>query len=77
MSAAKDKIMSVRLNGDLHQRLKMRLASEGTTFQAKMEELLSAYLDSPEASSAEISHQVSLAKEVIERYATAMRELAR
>jgi plasmid stability protein len=77
MSAAKDKIMSVRLNGDLHQRLKMRLASEGTTFQAKMEELLSAYLDSPEASSAEISRQVSLAKEVIERYAPAMRELAR
>ena len=77
MNAAKDKIMSVRLKKDLHQRLKMRLASEGTNFQAKVEELLSAYLDGPEANSAEISRQVSLAKELMQRYAPAMRELAR
>jgi plasmid stability protein len=77
MNAAKDKVMSVRLNGDLHQRLKMRLASEGTNFQAKVEELLSAYLDGPEVNSPEISRQVSLAKDLMQRYAPAMRELAR
>ncbi len=77
MSVTKEKMMSVRLPGDLHQRLKMRLASEGTNFQTKMEELLVAYLDGPEADSAEISRQVSLARELMQRYAPAMRELAR
>ena len=67
----------MRLDSDLHQRLKMRLASENTTFQAKVEELLIEYLDGPETDRAEISRQVSLARKLMQRYAPAMRELAR
>ena len=73
----KEKVMSVRLDGDFHQRLKTRLASEGSNFQSKVEELLAEYLDGPEADREEISRQVALAREVMQRYAPAMRELAR
>lgn len=75
--ATKDKMMSVRLTGDFHQRLKTRLALEGTNFQSKVEELLSEYLDGPEEGREEISRQVEAAREVMRRYAPAMRELAR
>ena len=39
--------------------------------------LESEYLDGPEADREEISRQVALAREVMQRYAPAMRELAR
>jgi len=77
MSPTKEKVMSVRLEGDFHQRLKIRLASEGSNFQSKVEALLAEYLDGPEADREEISRQVALAREVMQRYAPAMRELAR
>jgi plasmid stability protein len=71
------KMMSVRLDGDLHRRLKVRLAAEGTNFQSKVEALLLGYLDGPETDRTEISRQVELAKEILQEYAPAMRELAR
>ena len=77
MIATKEKMMSVRLRSEFHQRLKTRLASEGTNFQTKVEQLLTEYLDGPEADREEISRQVALAREVMQRYAPAMRELAR
>ena len=78
MTPTKDKVMmSVRLDGDFHQRLKTRLASEGSNFQSKVEDLLTQYLDGPDADRAEIARQVALARNVMQRYAPAMRELAR
>jgi len=78
MTPTKEKVMmSVRLDGDFHQRLKTRLASEGSNFQSKVEDLLTQYLDGPDADRAEIARQVALARKVMERYAPAMRELAR
>ena len=78
MTPTKEKVMmSVRLDGDFHQRLKTRLASEGSNFQSKVEDLLTQYLDGPDADRAEIARQVALARNVMQRYAPAMRELAR
>jgi hypothetical protein len=77
ISPIKEKVMTVRLEGEFHQRLKTRLASEGTNFQSKVEKLLVEYLDGPEQDREEISRQVALAREVMQRYAPAMRELAR
>jgi len=77
MSPLKEKVMTVRLEGEFHQRLKVRLASEGTNFQSKVQALLAEYLDGPEQDREEISRQVALAREVMQRYAPAMRELAR
>jgi hypothetical protein len=77
MSLLKEKVMTVRLQGEFHQRLKTRLASEGINFQSKVEALLVEYLDGPEEDREEISRQVALAREVMQRYAPAMRELAR
>jgi len=69
--------MTVRLTDDLHRRLKMRLAEEGTNFQAKVEELLIEYLEGPAEDREEIARQVAIAREGMRRYAPAMRELAR
>jgi hypothetical protein len=77
MTATKERMMSVRLEAEFHHRLKTRLVSEGTNFQSKVKELLSGYLDGPEADREEISRQVALARKVMQRYAPAMRELAR
>ena len=77
MIPTKEKVISVRLKGDFHQRLKTRLASEGSNFQSKVEELLAEYLDGPAADHEDIARQVALAREVMQRYAPAMRELAR
>jgi hypothetical protein len=77
MTLTSEKMMSVRLPADVHQRLKTRLASEGTNFQSKVEELLTEYLDGPAADREEISRQVTVARELMRRYAPAMRELAR
>jgi hypothetical protein len=77
MTATKEKMMSVRLEGEFHHRLKTRLVSEGTNFQSKVKEMLTEYLDGPEADRAEISSQVAAARKVMQRYAPAMRELAR
>ncbi len=77
MTLTSEKMMSVRLPADFHQRLKTRLASEGTNFQSKVEELLTEYLDGPAADREEISRQVTVARELMRRYAPAMRELAR
>ena len=74
---ATDKVMTVRLNVDFHHRLKTRLALEGSSFQNKVEELLAEYLDGPEVNREEVSRQVAMAREVMKRYAPAMRELAR
>jgi hypothetical protein len=42
-----------------------------------VKELLTEYLDGPEADREEISRQVAAARKVLQRYAPAMRELAR
>lgn len=73
----REKMLSVRLEPSLHLRLKTKLAAEGTSFQAKVEELLTVYLDGPDDDREMVAHQVSLAREVMKRYAPAMRELAR
>ena len=77
MTTTKDKMISVRLTGDFHPRLKIRLAFEGASFQSKVEDLLTEYLDGPEEDREEISRRVALAREAMRRYAPPMRELAR
>ena len=77
MTPAKEKVMTVRLDPAFHQRLKTRLASDGTNFQAKVEALLAEYLVGPEEDREELARQVALARDVMKRYAPAMRELAR
>ena len=77
MNTTKEKVMTVRLDSDLHHRLRVRLAADDTNFQAKVEALLIEYLDGPGVDREEVARQVALAREVMQRYAPAMRELAR
>ena len=72
-----NRVMTVRLEASFHQRLKTRLASEGTNFQAKVAALLVEYLDGTGEDRDEVVRQVAIAREVMRRYAPAMRELAR
>ena len=69
--------MTVRLDISFHCRLKARLAADGTTFQAKVEDLLRTYVEGPPERRENIARQVALAREGMRRYAPAMRELAR
>jgi hypothetical protein len=68
---------TVRLELSFHRRLKARLAADGTNFQAKVEELLREYVDGPVEQRDDIARQVAIAREGMQRYAAAMRELAR
>lgn len=69
--------MTVRLERNFHQRLKTKLAAEGTNFQAKVQAMLDEYVDGPAGDREEIARQVALAREGMRRYAPALRELAR
>ena len=71
------KTLTVRLEETFHRRLKAKLASEGTNFQAKIETMLQEYVDGPAEDREEIARQVELAREVMRRYSPALRELAR
>jgi len=71
------KTLTVRLEETFHRRLKAKLASEGTNFQAKIETMLHEYVDGPAEDREEVARQVDLARDVIRRYAPALRELAR
>ena len=71
------KTLTVRLDSNFHRRLKARLATEGTNFQAKVEALLREYVDGPAEQRDDIARQVEIAREAMRRYAPAMRELAR
>lgn len=68
---------TVRLEPEFHRRLKQRLAADGTNFQAKVEELLRSYVDGPAEQRQDIARQVAIARQGMERYTAAMRELAR
>ena len=68
---------TVRLEATFHRRLKARLAADGINFQAKVEELLREYVDGPAARRDDITRQVAIAREGMQRYSAAMRELAR
>jgi len=71
------KTLTVRLDSNFHRRLKARLATEGTNFQAKVEALLREYVDGPAEQRDDIARQVEIEREAMRRYAPAMRELAR
>jgi hypothetical protein len=71
------RVMTVRLERNFHQRLKTKLAAEGTNFQAKVQAMLDEYVDGPAGDREEIARQVALAREGMRRYAPALRELAR
>lgn len=68
---------TVRLESGFHRRLKARLAADGTNFQAKVEELLREYVEGPAVERDDIARQVAIAREGMQRYSIAMRELAR
>ena len=68
---------TVRLESKFYRRLKVRLAADGTNFQTKVEELLREYVDGPADQRDEIARQVAIAREGMQRYSAAMRELAR
>jgi hypothetical protein len=68
---------TIRLDKAFHQRLKAKLLTEGTNFQAKVLDLLQEYVDGPAVNRDEVRRQVELARQAMRRYAPAMRELAR
>jgi predicted HicB family RNase H-like nuclease len=65
------KTLTVRLDRDLHRRLRAKLLADGTNFQRKVQEMLEDYADGPAEDREEI------AREAMRRYAPALRELAR
>ena len=78
MSAEKRaKTITIRLDEEFHRRLMARLASEGTKFQTKVEQMLEEYMNGRSADREEIARQVEIAREGMRRYAPALRELAR
>jgi hypothetical protein len=54
-----------------------RLAADGTNFHTKVEELLRDYVDGPAGQPDDIARHVAIAREAMQRYAPALRELAR
>ena len=77
LGTEEQKTTTVRLEPTFHRRLKARLAADGTNFQAKVEELLREYVDGPAAQREDIARQVAIAREGMQHYSAAMRELAR
>lgn len=73
----KSKTLTIRLDAKFHRRLKARLLSDGTNFQAKVQAMLEDYVDGPAEEREQITRQVAIAREAMRRYAPAMRELAR
>jgi hypothetical protein len=71
------KTLTIRLDENFHRRLKARLLADRTNFQVKVQAMLQDYVDGPAEEREEIARQVALAREVMRRYAPAMRELAR
>ena len=71
------KTLTIRLEEKFHRRVKAKLASDGTNFQAKVEAMLHEYVEGPAEDRAEIARQVDLARDVMRRYSSALRELAR
>lgn len=71
------KTLTVRLDENFHRRLKAKLLSDGTNFQAKIQAMLEDYVEGPVEEREQIARQVAIAREGMRRYAPAMRELAR
>jgi len=69
--------VTIRLDEELHRRIKAKLAGENTTFQNKIQSMLEEYVDGPAADREVIARQVEVARKAMQRYAPAMRELAR
>jgi hypothetical protein len=69
--------LTIRLDVNLHRRLRAKLLAEGTNFQSKIQGMLEEYVDGPAAEREEMTRQVQIAREAMRRYAPAMRELAR
>jgi hypothetical protein len=57
--------------------LMAKLATEGTKFQAKVQEMLEEYMDGPVADREKMARQIEIAREGMRGYAPALRELAR
>jgi plasmid stability protein len=75
--ASKLKTVTIRLDENLHRRLKVKLIADGTNFQAKTRAMLEEYVDGSGEEREEIARQVAIAREAMRRYAPAMRKLAR
>ena len=75
--ASELKTVTIRLDENLHRRLRAKLLADGTNFQAKVHAMLEEYVDGPAEEREEIARQVAIAREAMRRYAPAMRELAR
>lgn len=71
------KTLTIRLSQDFHRRLKAKLLTDGTNFQAKVQAMLQDYVDGSAHEREETARQVAIAREAMRRYAPAMRELAR
>ena len=71
------KTLTVRLDSEFHRRLMAKLATEGTKFQTKVQEMLEEYMDGPVADREKMARQIEIAREGMRRYAPALRELAR
>jgi hypothetical protein len=71
------KTLTVRLDAEFHRRLMTKLATEGTKFQAKVQDMLEEYVDGPPADRERMARQIEIAREGMRRYAPALRELAR
>jgi DNA anti-recombination protein RmuC len=77
MAETRTKTVTIRLNEELHRRLKAKLAAEGTNFQQKVETLLHEYLEGPASQRNELRRRVELLRQTIHEYEPALRELAR
>lgn len=71
------KTLTIRLDENFHRRLKARLLADGTNFQVKVQAMLQDYVEGPAEERTEIARQVGIARQAMQRYAPAMRELAR
>jgi hypothetical protein len=77
MRAERLKTMTVRFDEGFHRRLRAKLLSDNTSFQAKVQAMLHEYVDGPAEQRDEIARQVAIARDAMRRYAPALRELAR
>lgn len=70
------KTITLRLPEDLHRRAKVKVATEHTTLQHVLEEAVRAYVgDAP--ADPDFQRQMEIARQVMDKYKTALAELAK
>jgi hypothetical protein len=69
--------VTIRLDEELHRRVKAKLAGENSSFQEKIQTMLEEYVDGPAEDREVIARQLEIARQAMRRYAPALRELAR